>query len=289
MCCLSKPALVRVDNLNKEVKDIYKHLNTDLSDNCDYIDEDDLREIDITQKDISIVQWNIRGILSSEVEVAKFLNYSNRRKIDIILIVETWLTKTSEKKLHLDGYDYHGKIRKNKKGGGVGILINKNLKYKVRPDLYIDNEHFENVSIELKTDLSNIIISSIYRPPNTSQKEFIANFSELQCKIIKEQNKEWVVGLDHNMDLLKYEINRNTQLFMENLLEMELYPAITRPTRITKSSATLIDNVLLSKTLYSKQNSCIVIKDTSYHLPCLTLLRNVTTGKSEMLGLPNVS
>ena len=83
------------------------------------------------------------------------------------------------------------------------------------------------------------------------------------------------------MDLLKYELNKNKQLFMEKLLEMELYPTITRPTRITKSSATLIDNIIISKTLYSKQNSCIIINDTSDHLPCLSVLRDISVGKEE--------
>ena len=68
---------------------------------------------------------------------------------------------------------------------------------------------------------------------------------------------------------------------MEKLLEMELYPSITRPTCITKSTATLIDNILMSKTLYSKHNSCILIKDTSDHLPYLAILHNVSLGKEE--------
>ena len=62
---------------------------------------------------------------------------------------------------------------------------------------------------------------------------------------------------------------------------MELYPSITRPTRITKSSATLIDNILLSKSLYSKCNSGVLIKDTSDHLPYLSVIKGLSKGKSE--------
>ena len=283
MCCLLKPTPTQIDSLNQEVKDIYTYLNTDLSDNCDYIDEDEVRDVQITKKDLSIVQWNIRGLLSSELEVAKLLNYSNRRKIDLIILAETWLSKTSEKKLRLNGYEYFGQTRKNKKGGGVGIIINKSLKYKVRPDIFLDKENFENVSIEIKTGIASIIVSSIYRPPNTNQQNFVDNLVRLYNLIQKEKGKEWIIGLDHNMDLLKYELNKNTQLFMEKLLEMELYPTITRPTRITKSCATLIDNIIMNKTLYSKQNSCIIINDTSDHLPCLSVLHDVSFGKDEQI------
>ena len=190
MCCLSKLAPARIDSLNQEVKDIYTHLNTDLSDNCDYIDEDEFGDIDITKNDISVIQWNIRGLLSSEVEVAKLLNYSNRRKIDIILLAETWLTKTSEKKAKLDGYEYFGQTRKNKKGGGVGIFVNNSLKYQVRTDLTLNKENFESISIEIKTTTANIIVSSIYRPPNTNQKDFVDHLSSLYAKIQNEKGKE---------------------------------------------------------------------------------------------------
>ena len=159
--------------------------------------------------------------------MTKLISFSHKRKLDVILLAETWLTKTSEKKLNINGYEYFGQVHTNKKGGGVGILINKNLKYRARPDLQIVTEYMENVSIELKLVNAKIIISSIYRPPNTSQKEFLTNFREFESLVNKGRNDDWIVGLDHNMDLLKYESNKNTQTFMENLLEMELYPSIT--------------------------------------------------------------
>ena len=87
----------KIDKLENEVKELYTHLNTDLIDNCDYIEESDIKEVVITKSDLSIVQWNIRGVLSKEADLIKLLNFSNKRKLDIIVLVETWLTKTSEK------------------------------------------------------------------------------------------------------------------------------------------------------------------------------------------------
>ena len=59
----------------------------------------------------------------------------------------------------------------------------------------------------------------------------------------------------------------DTQKFIELNLDSNLLPCITRPTHITKSTATLIDNVLISKNLQGKQDSKILITDISDHLP----------------------
>ena len=53
-----------------------------------------------------------------------------------------------------------------------------------------------------------------------------------------------------------------------------MLPTITKPTRISKTSATLIDNILLSKKLQPEFESLIIIDDLSDHLPCLVTLRN---------------
>ena len=134
-------------------------------------------------------------------------------------------------------------------------LVNKQLKYRSRPDLSISSSNgFENISIELKTSIAEVIVSSIYRPPNTNQRKFIECIENLGNKIEKENKKEWIIGLDHNMDFIKSESNTNTGLFIDKLLELELYPLITRPTRITKNMATLIDNILVSHSLYNKSS-----------------------------------
>ena len=102
------------------------------------------------------------------------------------------------------------------------------------------------IVIKVKLNKQIVIVSSIYRPPNTNQKEFIAQLKNLHEKIKIECRKEWVIGLDHNMDLLKCEKNSNTQDFLEFLIENELYLVITRSTTVTKNSATLINNIILS-------------------------------------------
>ena len=69
----------------------------DYIDNCDYLDTEEFREVQISPKDLSIVQLNIRGLIGKQEKLLKFLNSSNKEKIDIVILSETWLTKSSEK------------------------------------------------------------------------------------------------------------------------------------------------------------------------------------------------
>ena len=55
-------------------------------------------------------------------------------------------------------------------------------------------------------------------------------------------------------------------LFIELNLDNNLIPSITRPTRITKSSATLIDNIIVGKQ-FQEYEANIGISDISDHLP----------------------
>ena len=80
--------------------------------------------------------------------------------------------------------------------------------------------------------------------------------------------------MDHNLDLIKHHLHRNTQSFLEMQVDYKCFPCITRPTRVTPKSATLIDNIIMSLDLYDKQKSCVILNDLSDHLPCLSIIHN---------------
>ena len=52
-----------------------------------------------------------------------------------------------------------------------------------------------------------------------------------------------------------------------------MLPSITRPTHITETTATLIDNIFVSNTLYANFESGIIITDLSDHLPSVCLVK----------------
>ena len=138
----------------------------------------------------------------------------------------------------------------------------------------------ESVFAEVKLGCSQALVCSAYRPPNTDCKKFISSFNNKLKELQKMKNTTLVIGLDHNMDFLKSPNHVNTQNFLEKILENNMTPTITRPTRITQTSATLIDNILVSSELIGSIRSSICIDNMSNHLPCITVLQNaLMTGK----------
>ena len=65
--------------------------------------------------------------------------------------------------------------------------------------------------------------------------------------------------MDHNVDLLKGNLHTPTHNFIENVTNLNLYPTITRPSRITHHSAMLIDNIYVSDQLHRSFDSMLLI------------------------------
>ena len=60
---------------------------------------------------------------------------------------------------------------------------------------------------------------------------------------------------------------------------------MTRPTRITRSSATLINNILLSMNLVGKHTCNVLIDNMSDHLPSILLLHGITSNKKQPINI----
>ena len=77
---------------------------------------------------LCIMHLNIRSI-RNKLDSLKNLNDSLNKNLDIIGLTETWLNKNDcEQYYKLEGYDYVGLNRTNKKGGGVCIYIKEQIK-----------------------------------------------------------------------------------------------------------------------------------------------------------------
>ena len=61
-------------------------------------------------------------------------------------------------------------------------------------------------------------------------------------KLTKENKPSFISG-DFNLNLIKYTKNRRVNQFLENILSNNFIPHITRPTRVTENSATLIEHI----------------------------------------------
>ena len=164
--------------------------------------------------------------------------------------------------------------RSENKGSGTAILLRNGMNYKRRKDIEVFKEKcVESTIIEITAkDGKKIIVGSMYHPPNTDPTNFRIAINMILSTSLKEK-KEIILGMDHNLDLLKSGTHGQTQLFFTDLLEKNIYPTITRPTHICHNTATLIDNIFVSRNLHKYFESAIILDDISDHLPLLVLLK----------------
>ena len=261
-----------------------KYENVDLAefDNCDYVD----KVTNVTANDLVVMQLNIRGIGSKKTQLLDLIdNSTDHKEVDVILLSETWLTPYSPN-LNIPGYTLYRQDRLQKKGGGVAILVSNKLRCNVLEGINSNLPETEclAVSVPLRNG-GNSIFCSMYRPPNSNIPTFLASYNSILCALKKKQPTNIIIGLDHNLDFLKSNTHEPTNEFIQNNLDFGLIPTVTRPTRITQSTATLIDNIFVSQNLCGKFVCNILIDDTSDHLPVVCTLSDLKTIKKEPIKL----
>ena len=73
---------------------------------------------------------------------------------------------------------------------------------------------------------------------------------------------------------------------MPTVVDSSLFPCITRPTRVTKNTSTLIDNIFVSAKLHDKIKSCVILHDISDHFPSFVIVENLLAKKREPKVIP---
>jgi len=192
------------------------------------------------------------------------LSPNSSRKWDVIGLTEIF-------RLHdytnytLTGYHpIISKTRHNSSIGGVGLYVRDTLKI----DLSIFIPHVcEIIFIELHISSSNtILVGIIYRPNTQPQADLdIFSISLIDAiNVINQEHKQIMILGDLNIDLLKCGTHDKTNNFIEDIFASGLSPLITRPTRITPHTATLIDHAY-TNIQNKKISSGIIITDIADH------------------------
>ena len=226
----------------------YTNLHQNGNLNCDYYYEDKFRcKLHKTDESrLSLFHLNIKSISKHYDELELYLK-SLEFMFSFIGLTKTWLDVDKEEFYDLNGYTSVNRYRKDKKGGGVSVHILQGITFTLRNDLdYFDSE-METVFIELDKSVfntdSNIVIEVIYRMPNSSVDVFNDRISDILNVLQRERKLCYLLG-DLNIDFLKAEDHRATGELLDVLYCCNVFPLITKPTRVTDTTATLIDHVL---------------------------------------------
>ena len=242
--------------------------SVNIDDYCKYVENIHVNKTDY----LSILHFNIRSLYRHLFELKIIAEHF---KPDAILLCETFLHDNNVNKCNIPGYTMYTKNRSTGKGGGIAIYIKSCYQSEeITVDLPLI-DCIENMHVKVNfncSKLTNVILSEIYRVPNTNEEKFLDFFGQLK-RAIENLTNNCIIGTDQNMDLLKIN-NKNVEKLFDIMYENELVPMITKPTRVTKSSATLIDQIYVSTNIYPKSQSEIILEDCSDHFPCLLKLPN---------------
>ena len=129
---------------------------------------------------------------------------------------------------------------------------------KVRKDLEICKDHIETVFAECLINNETLVIGMLYRRPDTSIERF---FEDLVIILNKVNHKCILLG-DFNLNLLDENYHVENLI---NIMQQHSYETvITKPTRVSKNSATLIDHIWTNMGLENLSDCSIVFTDISH-------------------------
>ena len=229
---------------------------------------------------LSLVFHNIRSARGPGLEL---LDGELRRwgvKWDVVGLAETWLDEESEKALTLRGYETVCASRKKKSGGGVALLVRDGLIFKERPDLSTFTEGvFESVFIEILRGrgLKNQVVGAVYRPPGSDISCFSQEIARIMGLIGRMEG--YIMG-DFNVDLLNKTHGGVMPDVLGEFMSGGFYPLISLPTRITDTTATLIDNIWTNNLQVEIVSGLVTVR-LSDHLPVFSFMGGNRVGDAK--------
>ena len=131
-------------------------------------------------------------------------------------------------------------------------------------------------------NVKNIVCGCLYRHPNCEMDNFMNYLSKTIIKINKE-NKECYLSGDFNIDLLKCDTNNKYSEFINTMTSFGFLPYILQPTRITDHISTVIDNIYGNNFEQGSQNGNILIKFADHFSQFLSINKEVTKIKQNII------
>ena len=197
-----------------------------------------------------------------------------------ICLQETWLSSDADVSLlHIPGYKLIHQGSKCTRHGGLIIYLHEEYTYKLR-NMYTQPDIWEGLFIDVSGQNLRrpITIGKIYKPPhnnnsNANIERFLEEISPIINTLQKENKYAAIVG-DFNINLLQINEREKFEEFFDLMCTNNFFPKITLPTRSSKKSCTLIDQMFCKSPHLDHTNisSSIIMSTISDHFPCLVKL-----------------
>ena len=166
------------------------------------------------------------------------------------------------------------------------MMLRDGLVYRERPDLGAFKEGvFESLFLEIIRGggRRNDVVGVVYRPPGGDMGLYNAEMA--RTLLLLRGTDAYIMG-DFNVDLMKTDTHGPTADFLGEFTSAGFYPLVSLPTRITETTATLIDNIWTNN-LVAKIGSGLITVRISDHLPVFAFVggrRETREGQGELGG-----
>lgn len=238
----------------------------ELRTNCKYFSIVNTPDVNVSDENLSILHINARSLFSDEkFDEFKSMIYRTGKTWDIICVSETWLQNGMEHNRQIGGYTSFFDNRFGQIGGGVAVYIH---------DVKVEGVHQLNTCIKstqsliIEINLPNqisLIVVQVYRPPSLDQNIFIEELESCLENLTLNNKSVFICG-DFNFDLFSINHISNVQEFLSTLTSSGFWPLISKTSRASDQSLSLIDNIY-SNNLSLIKDSGIIIEDTTDHFP----------------------
>ena len=223
------------------------------------------------QNGFSILHCNMRS-LTKNLSLLQDILLTMRETPNVIAISETKLNENSRMNIDISGYTFLSTNSKSA-AGGVGLYVSEELVFTRRYDLNLCQDGVESCWIELpRKRQKSVLIGCIYRHPSSHRGSFY-EVLKAQLERLKNKGHEVFVLGDININFLKCNDDNYTSDYLDMLLDLSFMPLITKATRITNYTSTLIDHIY-TNVPEKIITTGICLADISDHLPIFCSIAN---------------
>ena len=267
-----------------------------LLNNCKYIEPN--KVVQTKHNELKILSLNIRSLSKNISVIAE--NLAHFHKYDVLMFNETNCNPeklpNGADDLILEGFHppkFSIPRRKSCKGGGLATYINKSVCGEDEIEIFeprnVDLQSFDCEIMFVRLNQHKgvnkaIILGNVYRSPSREPEKFIQFMEDMFLALHRHRHKHIIFAGDFNIDLLNYEKDIFSQKLTDIMANHGFLQTVSRPTRITDHSATLIDHVYSNISEYITSTN-IVTLDLSDHLAVVTnlVLSSNSASSSERL------
>lgn len=245
----------------------------------DYIFHNEFLTQTLPSNSLKILSYNICSIPKHLDSLSDQYLSSSTTDLDVIGLCETRLNDNICNLYKLGDYIPYFQ-NKSTQSGGLAMYLHSKFQGEVIKPVCLQLSHIESLFVNV-TKPVNFVVGIVYRPPNSSFVDFLGSMEEILLILSNLHLKSYVMG-DFNINLLS--INDNATNYINLFQSFNFTQTITKPTRVTNKSATLLDHIWTND-MENFIRSGIQYISISDHFPVLSVFNRCVQYGSPIINI----